>query len=82
MNYTIISTTDLQFNQVIDIVKDGNTYNINFTNSDKFITKKFRTLQEAQEIYQKIVYCFINGYYTFEQRANFIIKGVLQNDKN
>lgn len=69
MNFTIISTQDLQTGQIIDIVKDGNTYNIEFTNKEKFITKKVRTLKEAQEIYTKIVNYFLNGFYTFEQRA-------------
>ena len=40
MNYTIISTQDLQTGQIIDIVKDGSTYNVDFTNKEKFITKK------------------------------------------
>ena len=69
MNFTIISTQDLQTGQIIDIVKDGNTYNIEFTNKEKFITKKVRTLKEAQEIYTKIVNYFLNGFYTFEQRS-------------
>ena len=33
------------------------------------LTKKVRTLKEAQEIYTKIVNYFLNGFYTFEQRA-------------
>ncbi len=69
MNYTIISTQDLQTGQIIDIVKDGSTYNVDFTNKEKFITKKVRTLEEAQRIYINIVNYFINGFYNFEQRA-------------
>lgn len=69
MNYTIITTQDLQTGQIIDIVKDGSTYNVDFTNKEKFVTRKVKTLEEAQEIYIKIVNYFINGFYSFEQRA-------------
>ena len=69
MAYSIVTMKDLQFNQIIEIVKEGNTYNVDFTDKNTFITKKFRTLEEAQQVYLKIASYIIQGLYTFEQRA-------------
>lgn len=69
MSYTMVTMQDLATGQIVDIVKNGNTYNVDFTDKETFVTKKFRTLKEAQETYLKIVNYFIQGLYTFEQRA-------------
>lgn len=74
MNYTILNCQDLATGQVLDIVKNGNIYNIEFTSNNNFITIGFKTIDEARDKYLKIVECFINGYYTFEQRVE-ILKG-------
>ena len=74
MNYTILNCQDLASGQVLDMVKNGNIYNIEFTNGDKFLTISFEKLEEAKEKYLKIIECFINDYYTFEQRIE-ILKG-------
>ena len=74
MFYTMLTAQDLATNQTIDIVKAGSTYNVEFTNNTEFISVKFKTLKEAQEKYLKIIDCFINGIYTFEQRKNIILK--------
>ena len=65
----MVTMQDLATGQIVDIVKNGNTYNVDFTDKETFVTKKFRTLKEAQETYLKIVNYFIQGLYTFEQRA-------------
>ena len=75
MNFTILTTHDLQFDQVLDLVKDGNTYDVVFTNKEQIIAKKFKTKKEAQETYSRIVNCFIDGTYSFEQRVK-LLQGV------
>ena len=72
MNYTVTSTKDIHNGQILDFVKDGNTYNVEFSNGEKFITKKFRTIDEATKIYLEIASYFINGLYSFEQRAKLL----------
>ena len=76
MNYTILSCKDYQTGQIIDIIKDGNTYNIEFANEGQFFTIKVKTKEEAQDKYLKIIKCFINGHYNFNDRIK-IIKGEL-----
>ena len=72
MNYTVTSTRDIHNGQFLDFVKDGNTYNVELSNGEKFITKKFRTIDEATKIYLEIASYFINGLYSFEQRAKLL----------
>lgn len=75
MVFTMLSAQDLASGQFLDLVKEGNTYNVNFTDKEKFVTKKFRTINEAQGEYLKIINYFIHGVYTFEQRANDLMDG-------
>lgn len=72
MNYTVASTRDIHNGQILDFIKDGNTYNVGLSNGEKFITKKFRTIGEATKIYLEIASYFINGLYSFEQRAKLL----------
>lgn len=72
MNYTIVSMRDFATDQVLDIVKDCCTYDVVLTDSNKLITYKVRTLKEAQERFNRIANCFINGLYTFEQRIEIL----------
>ena len=72
MNYTILTAQDLQFDQVLDLVKDGNTYDVILTNKEKIFVTKYRSKKEAEEVFQKLIECFINGTYSFEQRAQFL----------
>ena len=74
MNYTIITTQDLQFEQFLDIVKNGNIYSVELTDKQEFVRVSFRTLKEAQEIYLKLVNYFINGLYSFEQRKSILLE--------
>lgn len=72
MNYTLLTAQDLQFNQVLDLVKDGNTYDVILTNKEKIFVTKYKSKKEAEEVYQKLIQCFIDGTYSFEQRAQFL----------
>lgn len=72
MNFTMLNCQDLATGQVLDIVKNGNIYNVEFTNGETFLTIGFKTIDEAKDKYLKIVDCFINGYYTFEQRVEIL----------
>ena len=72
MNYTILTAQDLQFDQVLDLVKDGNTYDVILTNKEKIFVTKYKSKKEAVKIYQKLIQCFIDGTYSFEQRAQFL----------
>ena len=74
MNYTIISTKDYQTGQVLDIIKNGNTYNVGFTNGDTFITKCFRTKEDAKKVYNEILNNMVDGWFTFELRAEVLLK--------
>ena len=74
MSYTLLYSKDLATNQIVEIEKQGTTYNVNLTDSNIFYTKKFKTLEEASKIYKKVIECFISGYYSIEQRIE-IIKG-------
>lgn len=80
MNYIMLTCQDLATSQVLDIVKNGSTYNVEFTNSESFISIGFKTLNEAKQKYLKLVDCFINGYYTFEQRIE-ILKENIKNER-
>jgi len=72
MNYTMLTCQDLATGQVLDIVKNGSIYNVEFTNKETFITIGFKTIDEAKEKYLKIIDCFITGYYNFEQRVEIL----------
>lgn len=72
MNYTIVSMNDFASNQVLDIVKDGNTYDVILTDGNKLISYKVKTIKEAEERFNRISNCFINGTYTFEQRIDIL----------
>ena len=72
MNYTIISANDYQTGQIIDIVKNASIYNIEFTDKEQFIMISFKSKEEAIKQYLKIIKCFINGVYSFEDRIKII----------
>ena len=74
MYYTLLYTKDLATDQIVEISKSGNTYNVELSDSNMNFIKKFKTIEEASKIYNKIIDCFINGYYSIEQRIE-IIKG-------
>lgn len=80
MNYTMLTCQDLATGQVLDIVKNGSIYNVELTNSESFISIGFTTLDEAKQKYIKLVDCFVNGYYTFEQRVE-ILKENIKNER-
>ena len=75
MNYIIIDTKDYQTGQELSIVKDGNTYDVDFTDGNTFITKKFRDKETPMEIYKTMTEWFIKGWYSFEDRKDYILKG-------
>ena len=72
MIYTVLTCQDLTTGQVLDLEKKGNVYNINFMNNQTIINVEFKTIEEAKEKYLKIVECFINCYYTFEDRIKIL----------
>lgn len=74
MNYTLLHTEDYQTEQSASIVKNGNTYSVDLYDkkSNTFVRKNVRTKEEAQDLYNKIIDCFINGWYTFELRADIL----------
>ena len=74
MIYTITQTTDFATNQSIEIEKFASIYSVNFTDGKTYITKKVKTIDEAQAVYQKIVNYFIHGVYNFEQRAEELME--------
>ena len=80
MNFTILTSQDLATGQVLDITKSGNHYELNFTDKNIFYRFTSYDLKEIKEKYLKVVDCFINGYYTFEQRIE-IIKGDLNYER-
>ena len=74
MTYTLISTTDFQSGQIIDIIKDGSIYCIHFTDKETFYSCRLREKEKALNIYQEIINYFINGLYSFNQRVEIIDK--------
>lgn len=78
MNYTILYTEDLASGQSIDITKDGTTYSVNYYDKEtnSLIHKRFKTIDEAQSEYIKIINYFIHGVYNFEQRSKDLRKEV------
>lgn len=67
----MLTMQDLASGQILDLIKDGCSYNIHFYDkeSNTLINKKFKTIDDAQGEYIKIVNYFIHGVYTFEQRS-------------
>lgn len=73
MNYTILYTKDIATEQVADITKDGSTYIVALAYCDNYISKRVKTINEAQNIYNNIINCFINGLYNFEDRKKILL---------
>ncbi len=74
MNYTILSTIDLQTNQELELIKDSNTYIIGLLSEDKtkYYNIRVKKIETAQKIYQNIITLFINGWYSYDERINKI----------
>lgn len=74
MNFTIIYTEDLATGQKLSLDKDGNTYIVSFSENDKYISQRVKTINEAKYLYNTIINYFIHGVYTFEERTKILKK--------
>lgn len=72
MTYTLISATDYQTGQIIDIIKEGSTYCIHFTDKENFYSCRLKDKEKALKIYQEIINYFVNGLYSFNDRIEII----------
>ena len=69
MVYTITSSKDFASVQKLQLLKNGNKYMIWLINNEDLAKGFFPTIEEAQKKYLEILSYFINGWYSYEQRA-------------
>ena len=76
MIYTITSTLDYASSQELDLIKNGNKYNINLYNKDtkENTSIKLENKEQATSIYLKFVEFIINGLYSYEQRKRILLE--------
>lgn len=74
MHYNIARTRDHDGMLQLDFIKLGNKYVIEFTNKDKNETtrKRFNSIYEALDVYEKFVEAFILGMYSYEDRKSWL----------
>lgn len=74
MNYTIATTTDINFEQEVSFDKSGNKYVVYLMNKEngERASKQFDKIEEATAAYMKIVEAFLTGCYSWKDRAGFL----------
>ena len=74
MVYTITSTKDFASGQKLQLLKHGYKYMIWLINNEELAKGFFDTKEEAEKKYLEMLTYFINGWYTYEQRAEQLTK--------
>lgn len=74
MHYSIARTRDHDGMLQLDFIKLGNKYVVEFTNKGKNETtrKRFNSIYEALDVYEKFVEAFILGLYSYEDRKSWL----------
>lgn len=74
MSYTIAILEDVHNDQVFEFNKDGNGYTISLHNeaTREYCSKRYKTIEEAREVYMMLVNAVMTGCYSFEQRKKFL----------
>ena len=76
MVYTITSAKDYASGQSLQLLKNGRQYMIWLINKEVLTKGYFATIEDAQKKYLEMLTYFINGWYTYEQRAEKLIEGM------
>lgn len=74
MVYTITSAKDFASGQSLQLLKNGRHYMIWLINKEELTKGYFATKEDAQKKYIELLTYFINGLYSYEQRAEKLTK--------
>lgn len=75
MNYTLLSLNEIHGNLRIDLVKNGNEYNVNLYNTEtKELTRReTKTLKDASRLFHGLTELLINSYGNEQYKRNYLL---------
>lgn len=75
MNYTIASFEEVQGNCQMDLEKDGNKYQIYFTDGTESKFRKFDSIDEAFKKFTEMSEYMVKGLYSNKDRMKLLMEG-------
>lgn len=74
MYYTIASTEDLNNKVTVDFSQRGNKYSVELYNRETkdFTHKEFAKIEDALNLYQRLVEAIVTGCYSYEDRKSWL----------